>query len=158
VSTPLPGDFGLVRTPDLMGALIRLGTRSPANHAFIYVGAGNIVEAAPGGARVRSVAEYGDRVRWSSIALTPAQRVLVVDAARSLVGRPYGFLDIAALALASFGLPTGWVERRVARCTGLICSQLVALAYEAAGIELSPGDTPATTTPADLLCVVDGLD
>lgn len=152
-----PGDFGLVRTTGLVAALIRLGTRSPANHAFVYVGDNQIVEAQPNGACVSPADKYA-RVRWSSFDLSDEQRDRIVQAALAQVGAPYGWLDIAVITMASFGVDMGWAAHRVNALGNRICSQLVAVSYAAAGVHVAPAWLcPAQVTPADLLVNVDGL-
>lgn len=154
--SPLPGDYGVVRTTGFVAACIRLATRSPANHAFIYVGAGQIIEARPEGARWGTIVPY-PHVRWSTHELTDVQREAIMRATQAQVGMPYGYLDIAALGLNAFGIDLGWADRRVNQMNTRICSQLVAVAYAAAGIQLAPGKLPAEVTPADLLIAADGL-
>jgi hypothetical protein len=158
---PKPGDFGVVRTPGLAGAIIRLATRSPVNHAFVYIGAdhgalgGYIVEAAPGGVR-KVINPYG-RVRWSSLELTDGQRASICLAAKATIGRPYNWLDILALGADAFGWrwPSQW--RRLNRTDRLICSQDVAFSYLGSYGPLIAGKTPNQVTPGDLLVLIDGL-
>ena len=154
--SPLPGDYGVVRTTGFVAACIRLATRSPANHAFIMASPTTIIEARPTGARRSLLSEY-DHVRWSTHDLTPVQREAILRATGMQVGMPYGFLDILALAFAAFGVDMRWADKRVNQLNTRICSQLVAVAYEAAGIQLAPGKLPAEVTPADLLVAADGL-
>ena len=68
---PLPGDYACVSMGGTAGRLVALGERlngsafSRYQHAFIYMGAGKIVEAEPGGARERPLQGYGSIV-WST--------------------------------------------------------------------------------------------
>lgn len=172
---PLPrlpevGDFGVVPTYGdwkgrLIGWLIRYGTDSPVNHAFVYIGGGKIVEAQPGGARIVKASRY-HKVAWSTgeIRLTDAQRTAIAATAQGFAARKvgYGWLDIVAIALAqrrTFGLVHAlapiekqpWWVRRIQRLDRLICSQLVDLAYADAGVQLfDDGRIPGLVSPGDL--------
>lgn len=164
MTTPLPGDFGVTATGGLAAKIIRWGTQSSVNHAFVCVGGGVIVEANPGGAALNHVESYPNAV-WSSghIKLTDTQRTNIAAAAQFLIGTPYGWADIVAIALAQRraddiikpDAPIGaqpWIVRRVQSLHTLICSQLVDLAYEMAGVELfADGRIPGLVSPGDLL-------
>ena len=149
------GSYFVVRTSGLAGRLIRIGTCSPVNHAGIVVSAtGDTMEGQPGGAGYGHLSHYDGHLlivndlEW----LTDAQRAAIVDQARGLTGTPYSWLDIVALGLACFGLRSGWIAKRVARNDRLICSQLVDLVYQRAGIHMfDDGRLPSAVTPGDLL-------
>lgn len=163
--SPIAGDFGLVPTygnwrDKLAGALIRYGTDAPVNHAFIYIGDGQIMEAAPGGARVNSADAYGDVVTWSTghFDLTYGQRDAIVAAAEKMADTPYGWADIVAITLAqrragaliSATNPPWWVRRMTEGRTA-ICSQLVDDCYNDAGVHLFTDHRPAgMVSPGDL--------
>jgi uncharacterized protein YycO len=141
--TPQPGDFVVFHTGTFPSAAwwIQVGTRSRWNHAAIYVGDGNVVEANPGGVRVTALNTYPrDEYIVSDLALSSWQRAKIVKYARSELGTPYGWLDILALALVNlgFGKPGGWIVNRAKRDDRLVCSQLVANAYVLAGIAIGP--------------------
>jgi uncharacterized protein YycO len=122
---------------------------------FVYVGDGKIVEAMPSGS-VEDDLHY-DHVRWVTYPGKETGRRVAVAAALAMVGRPYGFLDLAALAVSAFGIRDGWATRRVSRGHRLICSQLCAVAWAASGVFIDPGKAPAAITPADWLVYDDGL-
>jgi cell wall-associated NlpC family hydrolase len=162
---PQPGDFGLVSTAGplldrLAAAVIRFDTDSPVNHAFVYVGNGNIIEAVSR-VKIDYVDEYSD-ITWSTgrlpAALTPtsAQRDRIIAAANDLVGDRYNILDILAIGLAQ--RRTGrlvndqsWWAKRLSADGREICSQLVDAAYLAAGIHLfDDGRLPGLVSPGDL--------
>lgn len=116
-------------SPNLFGWVIRIFTWSRYCHAFIYIGGGKIVEAQPRGARIGELSEYaGMPAVWSQDALSAGEAARVVGYALSMVGTPYGFLDLVAIGLARLGLPYGWVLRRALDTRTAICSQLVAMA------------------------------
>lgn len=151
---PQLGDFGVVRTNGLAARLIRFGTRSTVNHAFVYVGDGVIVEAQPGGAKLSPASDYPDAI-WSSMDLDTHARGSISHHAEQLVGTPYNWLDIAALALACYGIRSHAIDRRIERMDRLICSQLVDRAYELAGEHLfNDGRLPSEVTPQDLLALI----
>ena len=149
---PRPGDYGVVKTNGFFGKLIRLGTMSRWNHTFIYLGDGLIVQANPTGVAIGKVSQY-PVIGWNQHEnLTDEQRGLIVEAAKKLVDRPYGFLDIANLVLRILGLKmfanTALLEKMAERY-GVICSELVALSYDAAKVDLC--NKPANVvTPGDL--------
>lgn len=147
------------------------------NHTGLYIGNGKIIEAAPGGARIADWDSYGDNAIWSVnglrslrddgvpgelINLTDAQRRQVVSSAAKLIGTPYGFLDIAAIAFAQARTryivdPTKpldeqpwWVQKIEDRHT-LICSQLVDLSFRNSNIHLfEDGRIPGLVSPNNI--------
>lgn len=156
---PQPGDFGLTSIKGGVGFLIRFGQWLNGDgfhdyeHAFVYVGDGKIVEAEPGGALISDLSEYSDRsIIWSTdlIPLTDEQRNLIVQSALAQEGTPYSFLDYLAIALYRIGIKHPGVAKRVESSKHLICSQLVALDYEHAGVALTEYP-PYLVTPGKLL-------
>jgi len=147
---PVAGDYFLVRTSGLFGVLIRWATRSRWSHAGVYVGDGRIVESWTSGARISDVTSWPDAA-WSHFDLDEQQRQGIATAALSLVGTPYGWLDIAAISLGTFGITLGPIGRRISNDGTMICSQLVDSAYERAGVHLfNDGRLPGMVTPGDL--------
>jgi uncharacterized protein YycO len=147
---PAMGDYGVVKTNGWMGMLIRVGTLSRWNHAFIYIGDGKIVEANPKGVAISNVSKYKD-IAWNQHEqLTEAQRQKIVKRAKQMVGEPYGFGAIIVIALKILGLKVIAQLRKFAENEkSVICSQLVAMCYGYAKIKVS--DKPhAFTTPGDL--------
>jgi uncharacterized protein YycO len=147
---PAMGDYGVVKTNGWMGMLIRVGTLSRWNHAFIYIGDGKIVEANPKGVAISNVSKYKD-IAWNQHEqLTEAQRQKIVKRAKQMVGEPYGFGAILVIALKILGLKIIAKLRKFAENEkSVICSQLVAMCYSYAKIKVS--DKPhAFTTPGDL--------
>lgn len=164
MTLPLPGDFGLTQIHGTVGKLIRFGQWLNGDgfhdyeHAFLYVGNGQLVEAEPGGARLAPLSEYADcHVRWSSGILRPtdAQRRAIVSAALGYIGVDYSFLDYFSLASTRLHV---WVPglRTYVKSTGhMICSQLVARAYFDGGYPLYDGWT-GDVTPGDLYHLLEG--
>jgi cell wall-associated NlpC family hydrolase len=159
---PNLGDFGVARTNGWAAPWIRLITRSTVNHAFVYVGNGRIVEANPSGAAVGNVSEYPHAI-WSHMALTTQQRHAIANAADTLVGTPYSWVDDVCIGLADL---FGWhvpepfrqmVIDRLGWKGRLMCSQLVDVAYSKAGVTLFPdGRIPGDVSPGDLLHLIEG--
>lgn len=137
---PRAGDYGVVKTNGFFAKLIRLGTVSRWNHAFIYIGDGQIVEANPTGVAVSSVDKY-PLIAWNQHEkLSGDQREAIVFHASNLVGRPYNFGIIAMLALRALGvkiLPQ-WLVHYLADHQGYICSELVAESYDKAKHPVAP--------------------
>ncbi|MGZ4587718.1 MAG: hypothetical protein ACXVX9_07930 [Mycobacteriaceae bacterium] len=152
------GAFGVSATSGWKAWVIRAVTRSAVNHAFVYVGNGQIVEANPSGAAVGNVDEYPHTI-WSHMALTTQQRHAIANAADTLVGTPYSWVDDACIGLADL---FGWhvpepVRARLSRRSRLMCSQLVDVAYSKAGVHLFPdGRIPGDVSPGDLLHLIEG--
>ncbi|WDM16714.1 hypothetical protein J3S85_37750 [Streptomyces lavenduligriseus] len=155
---PQPGDFALTRILGVTGRLINVGQHivgdgSPVQHALVYVGNGEVVQAMPGGAELIRLEDASKPVLWSTgrIELTASERMRICGAARSLVGTPYSFLDYVSIALAHFHVRPRWVREFVADSGHLICSQLVDEAYLRAGVRLfADGRLPGDVTPGDL--------
>jgi hypothetical protein len=151
---PELGAFGVVRTNGLAAWLIRFGTHSKVNHAFIYVGDGRIIEAQPGGAIESDASKYPDAI-WSNLYLPDVKRVEIAAWAKQQIGVPYGWPDIAALSLACLGIKPGFIARRIERMDRLICSQLADKAYMLSDVHLfQDGRLPGQVTPGDLLHLI----
>ena len=153
---PELGDFGVVRTGGWAGRLIRWATRSPVNHAVLYVGGGQIVEGEPNGAALSPVSRYGNRVEWANWPLTPTQRGVIAQWGRAHVGTPYSWLDCLEIGLVDrFGWAPGWMRSRLRSNRTLMCSQLVTAAYDAAGVHLFDDGRPAGgVSPGDLYTLI----
>jgi uncharacterized protein YycO len=148
---PRIGDYGIVKTTGFFGFLIRLGTLSRWNHAFIYIGNDSIIEANPGGIQRSHVGKYS-RIAWNKHEqLTMRQRKEIVQFAEKAIGTPYNFLMIGNLALRILGLKifakTTLLYRWAQKSKGYICSELCAEAYASAGVKIQQ---PDLATPGDL--------
>ena len=156
------GDFAAVRTGGDVGRLIRLGEAlngdgfADYEHAMIYVGGGMVVEAEPGGARLRfRDAEEGDLWSTGLWKLSLKTRKAICDAARGYVGIPYGWLDYAALAAHRLHIPAPGLRKFIASTGHMICSQLADQCYADAGVHLfSDGRWPGYVTPAALASLI----
>jgi uncharacterized protein YycO len=150
---PQPGDYGVVSTRGFYSWLIRVGTRSQFTHAFIVMPGSRLIEAEPSGAREMPLSEYdGYDVRYNTgEQITDAQRAQICAKAETLLGTPYGWTDIARLALRCLGVQWAWLTRRADNERAMICSQIVAACGDAAGLDWNCGrEAPAAVTPGDL--------
>jgi uncharacterized protein YycO len=160
--TPQPGDFGLVAIPGRVGRLVRIGQwlnkdgYTDYEHAFVVVENNMLVEAEPGGARVRPLSEYdGTNVTYSEWLLSDDQRAEIVGCALGLVGTPYSVLDYLSLALVRLHVRPEWVAKYVASTKHMICSQLVDFCYSDADVQLFDDHRlPGDVTPGDLYKVL----
>lgn len=167
---PQPGDFmvcahtGGSLAARIESGIIRWGTDAPVSHAAVYVGDGMIVQAEPGGADRVPVSLHPNAV-WSTDAAitqpTAAQRATIVKTALAMMGVPYGWLDIVAIAVAQRRAgrvvdPTvpldhqPWWVRRLMSGGRVICSQLVTISWRAAGIPLCAPQPAGLVSPGDL--------
>ncbi|MFJ6749321.1 hypothetical protein ACIQNI_14175 [Streptomyces sp. NPDC091266] len=156
---PQPGDIGLTQISGTTGRLIRLGQWLNGNgfadyqHAFLVLPDDQLLEAEPGGARVRPLASYADsRVLYVyPPELSPAMRADICAASDRYVGVPYSFLDYAAIATHRLHLTVPGLRRYVAATGHMICSQLVDQCYQDAGVHLfDDGRWPGYVTPGAL--------
>jgi uncharacterized protein YycO len=153
---PQPGDIGLTSITGPVGRLIAVGQWlngdgfGPYQHAFIVLPGQLLIEAMPGGAKVRPLSAYDDRdvLYVSPAGLTDAQRKAICDCALRYRGVPYSFLDYFALAAHRFHLPVPGLRRYIAATGHQICSQLCDRAYLDAGQHLfDDGRWPGYVTP-----------
>ncbi|WP_438489637.1 hypothetical protein [Streptomyces sp. S186] len=156
---PLPGDIGLTQISGVTGRLIRFGEWingdgfADYEHAFLVLPGGRLLEAEPGGARIRPLSEYDGSgpLYVCPEGLTEQQRERICGAADRYVGVPYSFLDYAAIATHRFHLPVPGLRRYVASSRHMICSQLVDQCYQDGGVHLfSDGRWPGYVTPMAL--------
>lgn len=158
-----PGDIGVTSISGGVGKLITVGEWLNGNkddkydHAFIYVGNGQVVEAEPGkqGAWLGNVVNYMDgrplAFSTGKLSVDPSVSLEIVNIALSLVGTPYSFLDYLAIAAHRFHLPVPGLKSYIASSKHMICSQLCDYVYQQAGIKLfTDGRWDGYVTPAAL--------
>lgn len=158
--TPRPGDFGLTQINGDAGALVKFGQWLNGDgfhvwqHAFVFVGDGMIIEAAPGGAVLVRLDKYAkDTVAWSTgaIVLNKTERQDIVSAAWGYLGTPYSWATYLSLATTRLGIRPRWLRRMVSDTDAMICSQYVDQCYQDAGVRLYlDGRIPGDVTPGDL--------
>jgi uncharacterized protein YycO len=149
------GHYVCVQTPGFLAAIVRKACKSPVDHAFIVIDNGLIVEARLTGVRIGELSEYAGHLAFANVAepMSPADRDKVCAAAELMAARPYNYPAILELALGDLG----WHWKLLIRLAGadhaFICSQLVALAGKAAGLDWdcgTLGGNDGQVTPAML--------
>lgn len=147
------GQIGVVchAAPWTFGDVVEKVTHSDAFHIVVYLSEHLCVSADFEGVRVGDPAEYGNNVTVSRFEFTQQQAEAVAAAAKALVGKPYGFLDdlmigISDLTGVRIPRPFRWF---LAMPWAYMCSELSAIALEAAGIRIRTDRDPVETTPGD---------
>ena len=153
---PLPGDYGLVKTPGAPAYIeaMLLGWRF--SHAVVYIGHGQLAEAWFDCVRKRSVAEYPARdISWFGVRRAPdgsrvmqSQRDRVSGYAVSRLGQLYDYPAWPAVYVRYIGridLSAFYAVDPLATCSGL-----VAKAYHLAGLDLIDKPVLNLVTPDDL--------
>ena len=156
---PPAGVYGCVRTSGFVPWLIRVVTASWCDHVFISIGDGQIVEAEPGGVRIRDISEYaGCRIEFNTgEPMTGMQRAAVAEYASSKRGGPYAWTADAADGLRCLGLRWRILARFGRARRSVMCSELAAQAGQHAGLDWLCGqDDPCQVTPA-MLARRDGM-
>jgi hypothetical protein len=154
--TPKLGSIGLVEMQGNLGRAIRVGQWlngdgfADYQHAFVYVGSGEIIEGMPGGALKSPLDKYDpDSVVW--LTCPDEFGAGVAAAARGYEGIPYSFLDYGAIALHRFHVPTPKLKAYIESTGHMICSQLCDQAAKDAGWHLfSDGRWEGYVTPLDI--------
>jgi hypothetical protein len=148
----LPGCYGVSHGGGITGELIKHATESWAGHAFVYIGNGQIVEAAPPVVRVVPAASHPDAVWNVRYPLTGAQRDRICARALALAGRPYDYPAYTGFALKVLKIGDGAELDPVFKADHWrVCSALVADCYAYAGIRLEAGrKSPRPISPAVL--------
>ena len=136
----LPGCYGLSDGGGITGDLIRHATGARACHAFIYIGNGQVVEAAPPAVRVVPAASHHGAIWNVRCPLPAAQRARICARALALVGRPYDYPAYTGFALRVLKVRDGAELDPVFKADHWqVCSTLVADCYAYAGVRLQPG-------------------
>jgi uncharacterized protein YycO len=143
-----PGDVLLVHSTDFQSRLIQWGTHSFWGHCALAVSAFAMVEATGSGVVASPITKYDGHppghTRWIDTGLSDAGRDAAAKYALARVGRKYGRMEIASLAL---GIVTGWHFYFGMDGTD-ICSGLVGEALERADVTFPKEGT--NLTPADI--------
>jgi len=151
-----PGDFILTHRRHAVSRLIRMAQKIRGRHrkyaywshaALVIDREGNLVEAESKGVIVSPLSKY-EAVEYHLVHLGDSadarDRKQAADFAKSLVGQPFGFLDLFSVGLS---LLTG-AKVNVSYESHLMCSALVARALERTSAIFE--DEPAHMLPADL--------
>jgi hypothetical protein len=156
-----PGRIGLTQIHGRVGFGIRVGQYLNGSgfedfeHAFMDLGDGTLIEAEPGGARIRPLDEYTEaEIHWCDgiySRVGQSLRPVIADEARKLAGTPYSFLDYDALVLHRFHVDTDGLRHYIGDTGHLICSQLVDTASTRGGYSIFRDNRwPGFVTPGDL--------
>lgn len=140
----MPGDVLLERSSGKISAAIRAATGGLYSHALVWMGNTDFMEAVSDGVRPMPFARIytRDPTQWSLLRIEDSEAAAA--AARFVREHAFKIYNLKG-ALISV-LPVSGPERAAA----LFCSQLVAVGYKSAGVDLVPGITPDKITPADL--------
>lgn len=150
---PNVGDYFVQRGAGIFGVVIRAVTRSPVNHTGLLTDSdpAEVVEAlSQGVVRNPPPAEV---TAWSTgtIKCTPEQAKAAARFAESMIGTPYGWLNVIALGALQYGVRLPYLIRKLQDKNTLFCSQLVDEAFRLAGVQLfDDGRLPMDVTPGDL--------
>lgn len=155
--TPAKAEYGCIKTGGWAGRVIRVVTRSPVNHVVYSLGDDRIIEAQPGGVRIRRLRPgEAQQYTWSSLNLTDQQRETATALAATLVGRPYSWLNVFLIGLTALGLRWRWLQRRLDTPRAFMCSQLASyICLHGAGVDLCPAKPSSSESPGDLLDVIE---
>ena len=149
VSSPKPGDYFVVNMP--AARLINRVSGWRADHAGIYVGGGEIVEAWPRFARLKPASRYEnhDPLIWYSLGLSDSKRKELAQWAQRQVGTSrYGWSAGFGISLKYWtGIDTSsWYTRD----ESYGCAALVAHGYQEIGVPLTGKPVTNLVTPHDL--------
>ncbi len=147
---PQPGDILLFCRARQWNKLITWFTKSPYYHAAIYKGEGWVVEARPRGVVARDLnGPDGDKA--FDVIVLPHDRQKCESAlrwAQSQIGAPYDKADVAVIVIERL-LKT--VKLKRADLTRFSCGELIACAFENAGVRLFPDREASEVVPADFV-------
>ncbi len=146
---PNIGDFFVVRTTGIAARCIQVGTWSKWNHAGIYIGNNQIIEATPHGVQINYLYKYNhDEIMWSTgiePPFTEAEAEELVKFLKTFVGDPYGFWSIVGIGFKCLGISLLPAIRRAENEKQVICSQLVAWGWSHMHRKLSDKQHALTT-------------
>lgn len=150
---PQAGDYGCVQTNGIVGFLIQLGTLTKYNHAFIYLGDGEIIEATPRhGVIISPVTNYKN-IAWNMHEpKTDEQREALVVQALTHLGDRYSFLAFLAIAMRILHVRSPkWLCVHLDKSKNEICSELVARDYRACEFAVEGQRPDYYISPSDLI-------
>lgn len=152
LATASPGDILLFHHASGINRIIRMVSGSPYHHVGLFAGDQWVIEARIGGVIKRDLREAKVRLRFRVIPAPGGPLIgrAALQWAEKQIGVRYAFGSIFALSL----------DRLIERAIGPVeiiwrqrdrvsCGELVAQAYEAAGVSLFPGLEPEEVAPWD---------
>lgn len=166
-ATGLPGDIGLttihgpvgwgIGAAEVLEAWTQRVFRGSGDafrirHAYVVLDSGELIEAEPGGARIRPADEYaGSGVPLHFLRCPDPCRDAVVAAARGFKGVPYSFLDYQAIALHDMRIPAPGLRGYIGDTHHMLCSQLADAAAAKGGWHMFDDQRwPGYVSPAAL--------
>lgn len=150
------GDILLSRNKKAPISLLIAGvTKSNWSHAFFYIGEGKIIESSVGGVAIHPLEKYLNNTYDVGLfrlnkELTQEETIKLVNNARKLAGISYGYLQLVwflFLRLLGKSEDPDWA---IDLDEGMVCSELVAHAYETIGIKFKNNLPPHLIEPVDL--------
>lgn len=164
MTTPEPGDFFLAPISGIGGFAIKVGQWlngdgfDKVQHAGIFLGDGQTIEAMPGGAILGDIKRFDpDSLVWSTGAwdISDKGRSRIVHYAKACEGTPYSPADYLALAAHRFHIPTPALKYYIRNSGHMICSQLVDHVYTMSWVNLFHDNRwEGYVTPGDLYHLV----
>lgn len=136
-----PGDILLSRNKKHpVSITIANITKSNWSHVFLYIGEGKIIESSIHGVVINPLSHYLNNkydvgLFRTKEKLSPEQTKKLIDRARSLLGIKYGFLQVLWLAILRLFGKSEDPDWSLDVDTGMICSEMIAHAYEYIGIK-----------------------
>lgn len=145
-----PGDIFVVHGRYLLSRIIRIVLDSHWNHATLYLGNGEFIEANNKGVEIKSIDSYAskDIELYRHVSATKKQREKITAYARTKVGKHYDYFQIIQLFFYFiFGIRGN--ARSIGSKNRYICSELVAESYAATGLKCYKNYSPTQISPAD---------
>lgn len=149
-----PGDILLFRHASGINRFIRMFSGSPYHHVGLFAGGQWVIEARITGVIKRDLSRAKVRLRFRVIPAPGGPLVgrAALDWAQEQIGKRYAFGSIFALVIDRL------IERTIGRVDvvwrqrdRVSCGELVAQAYEAAGVQLFPGLESEEVAPWDFV-------
>jgi hypothetical protein len=149
-----PGDILAIHTTQFFSRMIQTAQwfrwrkegEWKYNHSAVYIGDGKIVEANPWGVAIDDLSQYPEEDYL--VLSIKGDRKAAVEKAKSLVGTPYGWVDIIAFIFLICGADPKWVDNIMRNLSTLVCSQVSALSAQAAGDDTF--EDPYLVVPAQI--------
>lgn len=133
-----PGDCLLYKPKGLFGQIIRLKTWHSISHVEMYVG-DSMSYASRDGQGVNLYPWRDTELAYILRPKVPLNLPAGWAYARSMIGTPYGWLDLLAFMGITKNFP------------GIVCSAFVTEIYRHAGWRIFPTDTPEDIAPFEFL-------
>jgi len=159
ITTIKTGDILLVRHYSFIGKMIRKITDCEYNHVGVFVTPTQIVEATFGGVKLTDISDYEHRKRKRKLdydiftfkqPLTYRQKEIIVNFCVDKIGEKYDFFQFISLFFFFlFHINRKDIDPIDCR-HAFICSELVAEAFEKAGVTFNSNIDIDNVTPADI--------